>query len=156
MSRSLVDALRTVRDRLANGAPYQWGHMGQCNCGHLAQVVCQRSAKDIHASAIARATGEWSEHAFAYCADSGALIDDIVADLLAVGLTREDILHLEHLDDPRVIARVGRTLQKNQREDAIAYFASFADLVEESLAPLLTLTTTTKAPTTKAPTTKAA
>lgn len=133
MSRPLVEALRIVADRLADGASYQWGHMGQCNCGNLAQVVSRRTAEDIHRSAIARATGEWSEHAFDYCPGSGALIDDVVDDLLAIGLRRDDIAHLENLDDRRVVARVGRPLAKNVRDDAIAYFKTFADLIEEAL-----------------------
>ena len=130
MSVSLVHALRTVADRLAAGAPFQWGHMGHCNCGHLAQVVTTRSAAEIHKSAILRRTGEWSEYANDYC-PSGALIDDIFEDLLALGLTREDIAHLEDLSDPVVLAEVGRIhLRRNDRDDAIAYFRAFADVVE--------------------------
>jgi hypothetical protein len=133
MSRSLVEALTTVADRLAEGAVYQWGHMGQCNCGQLAQVVTKRTAADIHQSAISRATGEWSEHAFDYCHGSGALIDDVVDDLLAIGLNRDDIVHLENLSDARVLARVGRPLERHVREDAIAYFRAFAALVSSSM-----------------------
>ena len=133
MSRSLVEALTTVADRLAQGAAYQWGHMGQCNCGHLAQVVTKRTAAAIHQSAISRATGEWSEHAFDYCQGSGALIDDVVDDLLAIGLNRDDIVHLENLSDARVLARVGRPLARHVREDAIAYFRAFAELVSSSM-----------------------
>jgi hypothetical protein len=133
MSANLVQALRTVADRLAAGAPFQWGHMGHCNCGHLAQVVTRRSAAEIHQSAILRRTGEWSEYANDYC-PSGALIDDIFEDLLALGMTRQDIAHLEDLSDPSVLAAVGRGhLRRNDRDDAIAYFRAFADLLERRL-----------------------
>ena len=128
MSRSLVDALYVVADRLAAGAPYQWGHMGQCNCGHLAQVLCERTAGEIHGSAISMATGEWTEFANDYCAGTGSLIDEVFADLLAAGLTREDIIHTENLDDPAVVARLGFTPRRNEREDAIAYFKAWAAL----------------------------
>jgi len=131
MSRSLVDALHIVADRLAAGAPYQWGHMGQCNCGHLAQVVSERTAAEIHGSAIARATGEWTEFANDYCAGSGSLIDDVFAGLLAAGLTREDIIHAENLDDPHVVARLGFTPRRNDREHAIAYSNAWAALRAE-------------------------
>ncbi len=137
MSRALIEALHVVAERLERGAPYQWGHMGQCNCGHLAQVVSRRTAADIHRSAIARNTGEWSEHANDRCPSTGALIDDVFDDLLAIGLTRQDIVHLEHLDDPRVVARVGRALRKNQRADAVDYVRAWAGLLSEELQPVL-------------------
>lgn len=129
MSRSLVDALELVAERLEQGAPFQWGHMGQCNCGHLAQVVTKRSAAEIHASAIRQRTGEWSEFVNDYCQSSGALIDDVMDDLLALGLSRQDLVHLENLSDPTVTAAIGRPLQKNVRDDAIAYFRAKAALL---------------------------
>jgi hypothetical protein len=133
MSANLVHALRTVADRLAAGAPFQWGHMGHCNCGHLAQVVTKRTAAEIHQAAILRRTGEWSEYAHDYC-PSGALIDDIFEDLISVGMSRQDIAHLEDLSDPEVTAAVGRGhLRRNDRQDAIDYFRALADLVQRRL-----------------------
>jgi hypothetical protein len=137
MSASLVHALRTVADRLAAGAPFQWGHMGHCNCGHLAQVVTKRTPAEIHRAAILRQTGEWSEYANDYC-PSGALIDDIFEDLLALGMTRADIAHLEDLSDPDVLRELDRShLRRNDRADAIAYFRAYADLVEKRLPVVL-------------------
>jgi hypothetical protein len=133
MSAPLVVALRTVALRLAQGAPFQWGHMGHCNCGHLAQVVTKRTAAEIHQSALLRSTGEWSEYANDYC-PSGALIDDVFEDLLTLGMSRQDIAHLEDLSDPDVVAAVGRGhLRRNDRQDAIDYFRAYADLVERRL-----------------------
>ena len=126
MSKSLAAALAIVAERLEAGAPYQWGHMGQCNCGHLAQVITQKSAREIHQSAIARHTGECTEFANDYCGATGALIDDVFAELLAMGLSREDIVHLENLSDPAVVARVGRPLQRHVRDDAVAYTRALA------------------------------
>lgn len=127
MSKSLVQALQVVAERLEQGAPYQWGHMGQCNCGHLAQVLTTKTAAQIHQSAIARQTGEWSEFAHDYCASSGALIDDVFEELITAGLSRKDIIHLENLSDPEVIAAVGRPLQRHERQDAIAYTRALAE-----------------------------
>ena len=33
----LIEALRKTAKKLEKGARYQWGHMGCCNCGNLAQ-----------------------------------------------------------------------------------------------------------------------
>lgn len=126
MSRSLVEALQVVAERLEQGAPYQWGHMGQCNCGHVAQALTNKSAAQIHQSAIARQTGEWSEYANDYCGTTGALIDDVFEALMVAGLSRTDIIHLENLSDPEVLAVVGRPLQRHERGDAIAYTRALA------------------------------
>ena len=41
-------ALRATADRLAApDARYEWGHMGGCNCGHLAQTVTTLSRAEI-------------------------------------------------------------------------------------------------------------
>ncbi|WP_342039360.1 hypothetical protein [Pontibacter indicus] len=47
-SAQLVAAIRQTADRLAKGAIYQWGHMGSCNCGHLAQTITQLDKGHIH------------------------------------------------------------------------------------------------------------
>ncbi len=126
MSKSLVEALHVVAERLEQGAPYQWGHMGQCNCGHLAQVLTDKTAAQIHQSAIACQTGEWSEFANDYCGHTGSLIDDVFEALMQAGLTRHDIMHLENLSDPQVLAVVGRPLVRHDRDDAVAYTRALA------------------------------
>ena len=78
------------------------------------------------------------------------MIDDVVDDLLAIGLNREDIVHLENLSDPRVLSRVGRPLVRHVREDAIAYFRAFAELVSSSLPVPLPLPTRERTPLTYA------
>ena len=128
MSKSLSEALDIVAERLSCGAPYQWGHMGQCNCGHVAQVLTNKTAREIHQSAIAQQTGEWTEFANDYCSDSGALIGDVFRDLLGAGLSRDDIMHLENLSDPVVVKSVGRPLVRSDRDDAIAYMRVLAEL----------------------------
>ena len=128
----LAVALRITADRIEEGAPYQWGHMGQCNCGHLAQTITRRTAAEIHRSALAESTGEWSEHLRDRCGVSGALIDDVTDALLAFGLTREELAHLEHLSDPRVLARLGVTeLVRYRRDHAVRYLRAWAALVDE-------------------------
>jgi hypothetical protein len=40
----LIAALRNTIDRLSGDTIYAWGHMGMCNCGHLAQSAPARRA----------------------------------------------------------------------------------------------------------------
>jgi len=56
----LIDALRRTARKLENGAPYQWGHMGGCNCGNLAQEITKLSKDQIHAYAMQR-YGDWND-----------------------------------------------------------------------------------------------
>jgi hypothetical protein len=131
-SVELVVALRTTAARLEAGAAYQWGHLGQCNCGHLVQTVCRLDKRVIHEYAL-EGTGDWEQLANDYCPTSGHHIDDIISSLLLIGLDRDDIGHLEKVDDPRVVSAMGRYPRRNVREDVIDYLLTWASLLEVSL-----------------------
>ena len=61
-SRSfLVDALRATSERLEKeDTKYQWGHMGQCNAGHLIQTVTGMDSFEIVQS-VDFQLDEWSQ-----------------------------------------------------------------------------------------------
>lgn len=127
--RKLPEALRQTAARLAAGSRYQWGHHGECNCGHLVETVCGLAPPQIHRFALER-DGDWEALANAYCATSGYAIDEVIGQLLALGMTTEDIGHLERLDDPRVLRALDvRSLRRNVREDAVAYMRALADVI---------------------------
>ena len=128
-ARDLASALRATADRLESTASFMWGHMGACNCGHLAQTVTGLTGAEIHRAALER-EGEWERQANEYCPTSGLLVDHILAAMFALGLTRADVRNLERLADPRVLARVGRPLRFNRRDDAIAYLRAWAEMLE--------------------------
>ena len=134
-NRELVDALERTINRLTGGSVYWWGHMGMCNCGHLARSITGLTEREIHASALER-MGDWEEQANLYCPTSGLLIDTVLAAMFDLGLTRDDVRHLEKLSDPDVVARVGRNdLRRNEREDVVTYMRAWRDMLAESLAP---------------------
>jgi len=130
----LIAALRDTADRLTHDASYQWGHMGMCNCGHLAQSITGLRQAEIHDSALIR-EGDWEQQAKDYCPTSGHLIDSILAAMFSLGLTREDIRHLEKLSDPDVIRRVGRHLKFNRRDDVVTYLRAWGDLLCNDAPP---------------------
>ncbi|MCA9678803.1 MAG: hypothetical protein KC464_27485 [Myxococcales bacterium] len=135
-SLELVVALRTTAARLEAGAAYQWGHLGQCNCGHLVQTVCRAEPRTIHAWALERQCDDWGDLANEYCPTSGHHIDDVIATLLALGLTRGDLWHLERLDDEAILATLPggrRWLRRNDRADAVAYLRAWASKLEAEL-----------------------
>ncbi|GAB3898495.1 hypothetical protein [Spirosoma agri] len=139
----LIDALRRTAANLKNGAHYQWGHMGGCNCGNLAQELTKLSKDQIHRYAMQR-HGDWNEQAEDYCSTSQMPIDVIINEMLSAGLTLEDLKHLEKLDDRQVLLHFPlekRHLKHNVRDDVVAYMRTWADLLEDQLLQKITLPT---------------
>lgn len=131
----LVDALRKAADNIESGNNYQWGHMGSCNCGHLAQEITSLSKAEIHQYALRR-YGDWTEQSQDYCDNSGMTFDLIISEMLKVGMEIEDIRHLEKLSDKQVLRRfptAERNLQHNVKKDVVKYMREWANLMEEQL-----------------------
>ena len=97
----VIEALRKTAANLQNKAPYQWGHMGSCNCGHLAQTITRLTKAEIHTQALQR-YGDWERQLVDYCPTSGLPFDQTIDEMLALGFSREDLTHLEKLGDPAV------------------------------------------------------
>lgn len=134
-SRELIYTLRKTAVRLRSGAPYQWGHLGSCNCGHLAQTLTHKSKGEIHSEALKR-VGDWGDVSAQYCETSGLPIDDIIGEMLRVGLNLNDISGLENLSDREVLSQLPpgkRHLKHNNRDDVITYLSIWADLLESQL-----------------------
>ena len=132
----VIQALRQTAQRLATEAPYQWGHMGSCNCGHLAQTITQLTKAEIHARAMQR-YGDWERQLTDYCPTSGLPIDQTIDEMLALGFTRSDLTHLERLADPAIRAAIPferrNALRHNQRDDVVLYLNTWADPLEQDL-----------------------
>lgn len=126
----LIHALRLTAQRLREGAQYEWGHMGRCNCGHLVQTITAMSSREIVES-VDFAMNEWSEHAKDYCEGTGHKVDDLFLTLQQVGFDYHDVIHLENLTDQRVLARLDQHLRRNSVTDVIRYMTTLADLLEE-------------------------
>ena len=139
---TLIGALRQAAQNLREGAHYAWGHHGSCNCGHLLQVVTHLSKEEILKFAHT-GIGEWTEIAEDYCPVTSAPAYLLVGKLEAIGLTPTDIHCLEYLKDRAVLNRLPggfRWLRKNDREDVITYFETFAQLLEDQLVQQIDLT----------------
>ena len=82
---TMIDALKETAARLGDGAAYQWGHAGQCNCGHLAQTVTSLDRREIYRMVA----GEWTEHLNTACPISGLDLDDVAARMIQFGFSAE-------------------------------------------------------------------
>jgi len=137
----LIESLRRTAHKLKTGSPYQWGHMGGCNCGNLAQELTKLTRDDIHRYAMQR-YGDWNEQVDDFCPTSQLPIDIIINEMLNAGLTLEDLKHLEKLDDREVLSRIPidrRFLKHNVRNDVVYYMNEWAALLEEQLLSRITI-----------------
>jgi len=132
-SLDLVTVIRKAAQNLQVSSAYQWGHMGCCNCGFIAQVVTSLSKSEIHRRAMLR-HGDWSEQLNDYCPPSGQPMDDMISELIAFGFDTEDLKHLERLSDSQILEKIpGMTLEFNVKEDVVKYLQIMAEIVESKL-----------------------
>lgn len=133
-SPDLILGIRKTIQKLKNGAPYQWGHMGACNCGNLAQEITNLTKGEIHTYAMQR-HGDWNEQLIDYCPTSGYPMDLMVGKMLETGLTLDDLMHLERLSDPEILQRIPaerrQKMSKNSKSDVILYFEVWVKHLEE-------------------------
>lgn len=121
---------------LETGASYQWGHMGSCNCGHLAQQLTQLSKSEIHERAMVR-KGDWNEQCDDFCPTSGLPMDDLISEMLNAGLSISDLKKLEKLSDKEVLKHLPtdkRYLKYNNKQHLVLYLKTWAKLLEDELA----------------------
>lgn len=133
----LIDAVRRTSKKLQSGVPYQWGHMGSCNCGHLAQEITKLTKAEIHAHALEVGRGDWNEQVNDFCPTSGLTIDLVILEMLNAGLSTDDLKNLEKLSDKKILARIPLErrdqMRHNYREDVVLYLIEWANLLEEEL-----------------------
>jgi hypothetical protein len=134
-SIELIQALRKTADNLERTAEYQWGHMGSCNCGFLAQEITRLRKDEIHKRAMQR-YGDWNEQLNDYCPTSGYAMDDLISEMLLFGFDVDDLKHLERLSDGNVLALLPleeRNLQRNVKQDVVKYIRTWALMLENRL-----------------------
>jgi hypothetical protein len=131
----LIQALRATAQKIEHNSSYQWGHMGLCNCGFLAQEITSLSKDEIHRRTMER-HGDWSEQLNDYCPTSGLPMDDLIDQLVNFGFSLEELRHLERVSDPAVLQCLPlekRYLGHNVKADVIVYLNAWANLLEECL-----------------------
>ena len=132
-SLKIIDALRKTASQLESGNRYEWGHMGSCNCGNLAQTITSFSRAEIQKYAIEK-RGGWSEQLIDYCPTSGLPMDMIIEKMINFGFSRQDLHHLEWLSDKQVLNKMSAFfLNRNLKSDTILYMKSWANLLEDEL-----------------------
>ena len=135
-SFELIEALRITAGNIESNPIYQWGHMGACNCGFLAQEVTKLTKAEIHRRAM-QSYGDWSEHLNDYCPVNGQPFDDVISQLINFGFSIDDLAHLEKLSDPKIVQSIPlaeRSLHYNVRQDVVRYLKAWVMILEDELA----------------------
>jgi hypothetical protein len=131
----IIEALRNTATTLESSTQYQWGHMGACNCGFLAQEVTKLRKDEIHSRAMEK-HGDWNEQLNDYCPTSGFRIDDLISEMLAFGFDADDLKHLEKLSDPKILRALPvleRNLKNNIKSDVVKYLNVWTRQLEEEI-----------------------
>src|SRR5688572_29236021 len=131
----ILSVLQKTADHIQHSSSYQWGHMGLCNCGFLAQQISHLKKEEIHRRAMQR-HGDWTEQLNDYCATSGLPMDDLISEMLSIGFDTDDLRHLERLSSPVVLRSMppeNRNLKHNVKEDVVKYLRVWAELIESQL-----------------------
>ncbi|MDN5199834.1 hypothetical protein QQ008_00630 [Fulvivirgaceae bacterium BMA10] len=138
---NLIEAIRKAAQKIKNSKHYQWGHMGSCNCGHLAQEITKLSKSQIHEYAM-RKYGDWTEQCMDYCPTSRYPMDLVISTMLDAGLDIDDLKNLERLSDREVLKTFPieeRNLRHNVKQDVVKYMMAWAKLLEEQLIQHISL-----------------
>jgi hypothetical protein len=131
----VIQALRSTANNILKSDTYQWGHMGLCNCGFLAQHITQLRKDQIHTRAMER-HGDWTDQLNDYCPTSGLGIDQLISEMLQFGFDSADLKHLERLSSSEILSMLPqdqRNLRHNIKEDVVKYLNVWAALLENKL-----------------------
>ena len=134
-SFELIEALQITARNIESNPVYQWGHMGACNCGFVAQEVTKLTKAEIHRRAM-QSYGDWSEHLNDYCPVNGLPFDDVISQLINFGFSIDDLAHLEKLSDPKILQTIPlaeRNLHYNVRQDVVKYLKTWIVILEDEL-----------------------
>lgn len=140
-SVEIITILRNTAKAISASPAYQWGHMGACNCGFLAQEVTHLRKAEIHSRAM-QGTGDWNEQLNDYCPTSGLPMDDLISELLNAGFDVNDLKHLERLSSPDVLKRLPfaeRNLKHNVKADVVKYLDTWATALEAQVLERISL-----------------
>lgn len=162
-SADLIVALRETAARLQReDVTYRWASFAHCNCGHLAQTITGLAPAEIQKRAMRREgdwgrqardlgqrfpqfdfgdrpaldEGAWEPEDLGACQVTGAPLDEVLGQMYQLGLSPDDVGHLERLSDPEVRRRLGNSTQDfphHRKENVVAYLHAWADLLEERL-----------------------
>lgn len=139
MKLRLITALRTTATALERGTfDYDWKYVARCNCGSLFCSLTGKSAADlpIPQPIGGKIGATWKTLVGQHCPITGMPTDKLLKELLGYGLTKQDIINLEFLSDPKVVARMNIKGKRRIRLERKWYQLPRYTTVEEAATKL--------------------
>lgn len=154
MNSKLLPALKTaIRALEADIVPYNWSKPHSCNCGVVVQAITGKDKAEVsrmHRGAEDEAVkrglvrGEdisgapysatWRQIAQYSCTVTGSPIGKMMTALYDLGLTAEDIVHLEYLNNPAILKeaniKTGTGYYANQTT-LVSYLKAWVRIIEK-------------------------
>ena len=124
--QKLIAALNLAVSALKNNTIYyNWERQESCNCGVVAQAVLGKSAqqvKDLWLKSTEtrikvkrpdeKIDPTWQDSVKHLCPMTGEPLTEVFKQLFSAGLSKEDIVHLEYMDNPAILKRSGINTKK--------------------------------------------
>jgi len=119
---NLINGLRRAITALKNDTiHYKWTNQESCNCGIVAQAILEKSSEEIKKDfspvlnkLVSLNEGKeekdklsrtWKNGVKYLCPITGESMYGIFNDLMAAGMSKSDIVHLEYMDNPAILAK---------------------------------------------------
>lgn len=140
MKTKLITALRIAAGALENKTfDYRWNRCHMCNCGSLFCALTGKSPEELSEMIpnIGLQFRTWETLVGQHCPIAGIPTNKLFAELLGYGLSQLDIINLENLSDPKILAAMPKRKfwqfgpnHKNSK-DVIEYMRAWANLLVE-------------------------
>jgi len=120
----LINSLNIAIKSLQNDTVlYDWNKQSSCNAGIVAQAVLDKTPEELTKMRtsifknIPEKTDLTWKNAIKYgCSVTGKSMFEIITQLSEAGLTKEDIVHLEYLENPAILEKSGIEKETIYRE----------------------------------------
>ncbi len=124
----LISSLNIVINALENDTiHYDWVKQQSCNCGLVAQTILGNSSEELNdrvnsegifnrelfKNKLGSDDVTWKNAVKMWCPIAGKPMKQIFSDLEEAGLSKEDIVHLEFMDNPAILSLSG--IEKTQK-----------------------------------------
>lgn len=125
----LINSLKIAINALRNDIiHYDWANQSSCNAGIVSQAVLGKNSEEINKLSKSlfkkikdmkkedpnlRIQATWKNAVKYSCSMTGKNMPEIVQDLQNAGISREDIVHLEYLENPAILALSG--IERNKK-----------------------------------------
>ncbi|MGL5062325.1 MAG: hypothetical protein ACRC62_20300 [Microcoleus sp.] len=131
-SRYLIDLLLRTADDIETNPDYNWFDTENCNCG----LLVRNAGLSFDAKECGLCTNaSWSIFASNTCLRTGLPLHGVIKQLVAIGLTTEDICQLETCSNPAVKRKIGRDYFTACDADSVAvYLRAWASILDKQLA----------------------